>query len=100
MPPEKAVEDFIRKNRKKVHTFYRAYRGLSARFFAEHMAGRLVGDSRNWLNHASLRRSGFQVVVLGVGADAAPQPALPVRWDKAGIPRRRGGRERRLDCKS
>ncbi len=46
---------------------HRAYRGLSAKFIAEHMKGRLIGDSRHWLNHASLRRAGFTVVVLGVG---------------------------------
>jgi UDP-N-acetyl-D-mannosaminuronic acid dehydrogenase len=50
---------------------HRAYRALSARFFAEHMKGRLIGDARNWLNHASLRRAGFRVVVLGVGATDA-----------------------------
>ena len=38
-----------------------------AKFIAEHMKGRLVGDARHWLNHASLRRAGFTVVVLGVG---------------------------------
>src|SRR5262249_5407254 len=46
---------------------HRAYRTLSARFFTEHMAGRLVGDARNWLNHTSLRRAGFTVVLLGAG---------------------------------
>jgi UDP-N-acetyl-D-mannosaminuronic acid dehydrogenase len=45
----------------------RAYRGLSAKFIGDHMTGRLIGDARNWLNHASLRRAGFHVVVLGVG---------------------------------
>jgi UDP-N-acetyl-D-mannosaminuronic acid dehydrogenase len=48
---------------------HRAYRGLTAKFFAEHMTGRLIGDARHWLNHASLRRAGFQVVVLGVGQE-------------------------------
>jgi UDP-N-acetyl-D-mannosaminuronic acid dehydrogenase len=48
---------------------HRAYRTLSARFFAEHMAGRLVGDARNWLNHTSLRRAGFTVVLLGAGGN-------------------------------
>jgi UDP-N-acetyl-D-mannosaminuronic acid dehydrogenase len=51
---------------------HRAYRGLSARFFAEHMTGRLIGDARNWLNHGPLRRAGFRVVVLGVGSGAPP----------------------------
>jgi len=46
---------------------HRAYRGLSAKFFAEHMTGRLIADARNWLNHASLRRAGFTVAVLGMG---------------------------------
>ncbi len=55
---------------------HRTYRGLSAKFFAEHMAGRLIGDARNWLNHASLRRAGFRVVVLGVGDLDHPAPEL------------------------
>lgn len=50
---------------------HRAYRSLSAKFFSDHMAGRLIGDSRHWLNHASLRRAGFNVVVLGQG-DVSP----------------------------
>jgi hypothetical protein len=33
------------------------------------MAGRLVGDARNWLNHTSLRRAGFTVVLLGAGGN-------------------------------
>jgi UDP-N-acetyl-D-mannosaminuronic acid dehydrogenase len=45
---------------------HKAYRCLSSRFFAEHMTGKLLGDSRNWLNHAALRRSGFRVLILGV----------------------------------
>ena len=49
---------------------HRAYRALSAKFFSDHMAGRLIGDSRHWLNHASLRRAGFTVVVLGRSVDA------------------------------
>ncbi len=49
---------------------HRAYRSLSAKFFTDHMAGRLIGDSRYWLNHASLRRSGFTVVVLGQSPEA------------------------------
>jgi hypothetical protein len=51
---------------------HKAYRSLSARFFADHMAGRLVGDARNWLNQASLRRSGFTVVTLGVAPGWQP----------------------------
>ncbi len=47
-----------------------AYRSLSAKFFGDHMTGRLIGDSRYWLNHASLRRSGFTVVVLGQSPEA------------------------------
>ncbi|MBV9122424.1 MAG: hypothetical protein JO112_03550, partial [Planctomycetes bacterium] len=45
---------------------HKPYRSLSSKFFAEHMTGRLIGDSRHWLNHAGLRRSGFRVVILGV----------------------------------
>jgi UDP-N-acetyl-D-mannosaminuronate dehydrogenase len=54
---------------------HKAYRGLSARFFAEHMTGRLIGDARNWLNHASLRRGGFRVVLLGNGAQGNGEKA-------------------------
>ncbi len=50
---------------------HRAYRTLSARYFGEHMAGRLIGDARNWLNHTSLRRAGFTVVLLGSGQNGA-----------------------------
>jgi UDP-N-acetyl-D-mannosaminuronic acid dehydrogenase len=53
---------------------HRAYRTLSARYFAEHMAGRLIGDARNWLNHTSLRRAGFTVVLLGAGDPGSPAP--------------------------
>ena len=31
------------------------------------MAGRLIADARNWLNHAMLHRAGFHVIVLGNG---------------------------------
>ncbi len=51
---------------------HKSYRTLSAKFFAEHMAGRLLADSRNWLNHAALRRAGFTVVLLGVARDRQP----------------------------
>lgn len=51
---------------------HRAYRCLSAKFFQEHLAGKLVADARNWLNHASLRRAGFTVVLLGVGTEQPP----------------------------
>ena len=48
---------------------HRAYRVLSAKFFQEHLAGKLIADARNWLNHASLRRAGFNVVLLGMAKD-------------------------------
>jgi hypothetical protein len=38
------------------------------------MVGRLLGDARNWLNHASLRRAGFTVVLLGDGSAESPRP--------------------------
>ena len=47
-------------------TEHKPYRSLSAKFFAEHMSGRLIADTRNWLNHKSLRQAGFTVVVVGV----------------------------------
>src|SRR5262249_7825036 len=46
-------------------TEHKAYRHLSSKLFAECMSGRLIADSRNWLNHASLRRAGFTVILLG-----------------------------------
>jgi UDP-N-acetyl-D-mannosaminuronic acid dehydrogenase len=53
---------------------HKVYRALSARFFSDHMVGRLLGDARNWLNHASLRRAGFTVVLLGDGSTEVPRP--------------------------
>jgi UDP-N-acetyl-D-mannosaminuronic acid dehydrogenase len=54
-------------------TEHKMYRSLSAPFFAGHMKGRLIGDARNWLNHAALRRSGFKVLVVGI-ADNLRKP--------------------------
>ena len=56
-------------------TEHKTYRALSAKFFSEHMAGRLIADARNWLNHAMLRRAGFQVLVLGNGTNGQPPGA-------------------------
>jgi len=58
---------------------HRAYRVLSAKFFQEHLAGNLIADARNWLNHASLRRAGFHVVLLGVSQESqvVESPARP-----------------------
>ncbi len=58
---------------------HRAYRVLSAKFFLEHLAGKVIADARNWLNHASLRRAGFNVVLLGVAMDKAPAPEAAAR---------------------
>jgi UDP-N-acetyl-D-mannosaminuronic acid dehydrogenase len=46
-------------------TEHKAYRHLSSKLFAECMSGRLIADARNWLNHASLRRAGFTVLLFG-----------------------------------
>jgi len=46
-------------------TEHRAYRDLSAEILSEHMTGRLIFDSRNWLDHNSLRHAGFTVIVTG-----------------------------------
>ncbi len=48
-------------------TNHKEYRSLSSRYFMDNMSGTLVADSRNWLNHASLRRAGFTVLVVGQG---------------------------------
>lgn len=57
---------------------HKSYRTLSARFFAEHMSGRVIADARNWLNHAALRRAGFTVVRLGIGQPSpVPSPSRP-----------------------
>ncbi len=58
---------------------HRAYRVLSAKFFEEHLAGKVIADARNWLNHASLRRAGFQVVLLGVAKDDGQHIDTPVK---------------------
>jgi UDP-N-acetyl-D-mannosaminuronic acid dehydrogenase len=58
---------------------HRAYRVLSAKFFQEHLAGRLIADARNWLNHAALRRAGFNVVLLGVARDRCHHPEPTAR---------------------
>ena len=58
---------------------HRAYRVLSAKYFQEHLAGKLIADARNWLNHASLRRAGFNIVLLGMAKDKCPQPTAPAR---------------------
>jgi hypothetical protein len=63
---------------------HRAYRVLSAKYFQEHLAGKVVADARNWLNHAALRRAGFNVILLGALKDKnhpetpdTPYPARP-----------------------
>src|SRR5204863_175663 len=33
---------------------HKPYRVLSAKYFGEHLAGKLIADARHWLNHASL----------------------------------------------
>ncbi|MEX2672252.1 MAG: nucleotide sugar dehydrogenase, partial [Phycisphaeraceae bacterium] len=48
-------------------TNHKAYRSLSARNLSAKMVGTLVADTRNWLNHAALRRSGFTVLEVGKG---------------------------------
>jgi len=49
-------------------TEHKQYRSLSSKIFAEHMRGRLIADGRNWLNHATLRSAGFEVIQIGSGA--------------------------------
>ncbi|MDZ7816381.1 MAG: UDP binding domain-containing protein [Planctomycetota bacterium] len=46
-------------------TNHACYRSLSARFFREHMAGNVIADGRNWLNHQTLRAAGFELLVVG-----------------------------------
>jgi UDP-N-acetyl-D-mannosaminuronic acid dehydrogenase len=48
-------------------TDHREYQGLSPTVFHDGMDGRLIGDARNVLDHAALRKAGFTVVVLGDG---------------------------------
>jgi UDP-N-acetyl-D-mannosaminuronic acid dehydrogenase len=48
-------------------TEHKQYRSLSSKIFSDHMRGRLIADGRNWLNHATLRSAGFEVLVIGVG---------------------------------
>ena len=49
-------------------TEHKFYRSLSSKVFAQHMSGKLICDTRNWLNHKALQLAGFQVLVLGDGA--------------------------------
>ena len=46
-------------------TEHKQYRNLSSKTFADNMKGRLIADARNWLNHASLRKAGFTVLLVG-----------------------------------
>lgn len=55
-------------------TEHKAYRSLSSQGFAQRMRGRLIADTRDWLNHAALRRAGFTVLRLGA-PEAAPVAA-------------------------
>lgn len=48
-------------------TDHKQYRQLSSRVFQENMTGKVIYDSRHWLNHASLRLAGFEVLLGGVG---------------------------------
>jgi len=50
-------------------TEHKSYREVPVSAYVERMRGRLIGDTRNWLNHAALRQAGFTVVVLGDGTD-------------------------------
>jgi UDP-N-acetyl-D-mannosaminuronic acid dehydrogenase len=56
-------------------TDHKAYRTLSSTVFSEEMAGRLIYDSRNCLDHDALRQAGFEVLVCGNGATVPPLPA-------------------------
>ena len=49
-------------------TEHKFYREVPVSFFAEQMRGRLLGDARNWLDHAAFRHAGFTVVLLGDGS--------------------------------
>ena len=48
-------------------TEHKSYRSLSSKVFAAHMSGRLICDTRNWLNANALRMGGFTVLLLGDG---------------------------------
>ncbi len=50
-------------------TNHKEYRSLSAKNFGDRMKGRLIYDSRKWLNHAALRRAGFKVFEVGRSLD-------------------------------
>jgi UDP-N-acetyl-D-mannosaminuronic acid dehydrogenase len=49
-------------------TEHKYYRSLSSKVFAQHMSGKLICDSRNWLNRKALSLAGFKVLLLGDGA--------------------------------
>ena len=48
-------------------TEHKFYREVPVPVFAEKMRGRLIGDTRNCLDHHALRQAGFTVVLLGDG---------------------------------
>ncbi len=48
-------------------TDHKVYRQLSSKVFSDNMAAKVIYDGRNWLNHTSLKLSGFKVYVVGNG---------------------------------
>ena len=48
-------------------TEHKYYRSLSSKVFAQHMSGKLICDTRNWLNRKSMTLAGFTVLLLGDG---------------------------------
>lgn len=60
-------------------TDHKAYRSLSSRAFTDTMTGRLIGDTRLALNHASLKLAGFTVITTGIGTtDVKPVPQVVI----------------------
>ena len=48
-------------------TEHKMYRTLTPAFFAKHMKGKWICDTRNVLNHSVFREAGFHVLLLGDG---------------------------------
>ena len=51
-------------------TEHKFYRGLTSKEFAQHMSGKLIADTRNWLNHKTLTLAGFRIMILGDGKES------------------------------
>lgn len=50
-------------------TEHSVYRDLSPEGLSRSMSGRLIGDTRNWIDRVAFRQAGFTVIVTGLGEE-------------------------------